>query len=214
MSHHASRLVVVLTALAILAFTGTATAQSPKVEVKSGSTTLSLDPGTATALTDAGIAVKPIGDAKAGSDGIAFPVVGGWLTTDPVGGRIHHLGGLRLRSDDATVRLRNFVVRLDEDPDLTATVGDSRVSILDLDLSQAQVSLEDRRLKASGVIATLSADGAAALNAAFGLQLSAGLPIGTANVDARLAKPDRDEDDDEDDDRDDDDRDDDHEDDD
>jgi hypothetical protein len=211
MSHHASRLVVVLTALAILAFTGTATAQSPKVEVKSGSTTLSLDPGTATALTDAGIAVKPIGDAKAGSDGIAFPVVGGWLTTDPVGGRIHHLGGLRLRSDDATVRLRNFVVRLDEDPDLTATVGDSRVSILDLDLSQAQVSLEDRRLKASGVIATLSADGAAALNAAFGLQLSAGLPIGTANVDARLAKPDRDEDDDEDDDRDDDDRDDDDE---
>jgi hypothetical protein len=211
MSHHASRLVVVLTALALLAFTGTATAQSPKVEIKSGSTTLSLDPATATALTDAGIAVKPIGDAKAGSDGIAFPVVGGWLTTDPVGGRIHHLGGLRLRSDDATVRLRNFVVRLDEDPDLTAKVGDSRVSILDLDLSQAQVSLEDRRLKASGVIATLSADGAAALNAAFGLQLSAGLPIGTANVDARLANPDRDEDDDEDDDRDDDDRDDDHE---
>jgi hypothetical protein len=77
MSHHASRLVVVLTALALLAFTGTATAQSPKVEIKSGSTTLSLDPGTATALTDAGIAVKPIGDAKAGSDGIAFPVVGG-----------------------------------------------------------------------------------------------------------------------------------------
>ncbi len=109
------------------------------------------------------------------------------------------------------MRLRNFVVRLDEDPDLTAKVGDSRVSILDLDLSQAQVSLEDRRLKASGVIATLSADGAAALNAAFGLQLSAGLPIGTANVDARLASPDRDEDDDEDDDRDDDDRDDDHE---
>jgi hypothetical protein len=36
------------------------------------------------------------------------------------------------------------------------------------------------------VIATLSADGAAALNAAFGLQLPAGLPIGTANVDAEL----------------------------
>ena len=188
MSHHASRLVVVLTALALLAFAGTAAAQSPKVEVEDGATTLALDPGTAAALTDAGIAVKPIGDAKATDDGIAFPVVGGWLTTDPVGGRIHHLGGLRLRSDDTTVRLRNFVVRLDEDPDLLAKVGnaDERVSIADLDLSQAQVSLDGSRLQASGVIATLSADGAAALNAAFGLQLPAGLPIGTANVDAEL----------------------------
>jgi hypothetical protein len=188
MSHHASRLVVVLTALALLAFAGTAAAQSPKVEVEDGATTLALDPGTAAALTDAGIAVKPIGDAKATDAGIAFPVVGGWLTTDPVGGRIHHLGGLRLRSDDTTVRLRNFVVRLDEDPDLLAKVGnaDERVSIADLDLSQAQVSLDGSRLQASGVIATLSADGAAALNAAFGLQLPAGLPIGTANVDAEL----------------------------
>jgi hypothetical protein len=188
MSHHASRLVVVLTALALLAFAGTAAAQSPKVEVQGGATTLALDPGTAAALTDAGIAVKPIGDAKSTDDGIAFPVVGGWLTADPVGGRIHHLGGLRLRSDDTTVRLRNFVVRLDEDPDLLAKVGngDERVSIADLDLSQAQVSLGGSRLQASGVTATLSADGAAALNAAFGLQLPAGLPIGTANVDADL----------------------------
>ncbi len=188
MFHHASRLVVVLTALALLAFASTAAAQSPRVEVEDGATTLALDPGTAAALTDAGIAVKPIGDAKATDDGIAFPVVGGWLAADPVGGRIHHLGGLRLRSDDTTVRLRNFVVRLDEDPDLLAKVGnaDERVSIADLDLSQAQVSLDGSRLQASGVIATLSADGAAALNAAFGLQLPAGLPLGTANVDAEL----------------------------
>jgi hypothetical protein len=69
-----------------------------------------------------------------------------------------------------------------------AKVGnaDERVSIADLDLSQAQVSLGGSRLQASGVTATLSADGAAALNAAFGLQLPAGLPIGTANVDADL----------------------------
>jgi hypothetical protein len=185
MSHRAPRLVVLLTALAAMAFAGTATAASSKVEVESGKTTLALDPGTAAALTDAGIAVKPIGDAEAGSDGIAFPVVGGWLSPDPVGGRIHHLGGLRLRSDDATVRLRNFVVRLDEDPDLLAYAGGpDRVSIADLDLSQAQVSLGADRLQASGVVVKLSADGAAALNAAFGLGLSAGLPLGTASVDA------------------------------
>ena len=188
MSHHASRLVVVLTALALLAFAGTASAQSPKVEVEDGATTLALDLGTAAALTDAGIAVKPIGDAKATDDGIAFPVVGGWLTADPVGGRIHHLGGLRLRKGDTTVRLRNFVIRLDEDSDLLAYIGygGERASIADLDLSQAQVSPSGDRLQASGVVVKLSAGGAAALNAAFGLQLPAGLLLGTATVDAGL----------------------------
>ena len=149
MLHRKSRLVAVLTARGLAA--GTATAASPKVEVEDGKTTLALDAGTAAALTAAGIAVKPIGDAEAGSDGISFPVVGGWLTADPVGGRIHHLGGLRLRGADATVRLRNFVIRLDEDPDLLAYAGGpERVSIADLDLSQAQVSLTGNRLQASG----------------------------------------------------------------
>jgi hypothetical protein len=185
MSHRASWLAATVTALAALAFASPATAASTKVEVESGKTTLALDPGTAAALTGAGIAVKPIGDAEAGTDGISFPVVGGWLSPDPVGGRIHHLGGLRLRNADATVRLRNFVIRLDEDPDLLAYAGGpDRVSIADLDLSQAQVSLGADRLQASGVIVKLSTDGAAALNAAFGLGLSAGLPLGTASVDA------------------------------
>jgi hypothetical protein len=177
---------VALTAVAALAFAGTASAASTKVEVESGKTTLALDAGTAAALTAAGIAVKPIGDAEAGADGISFPVVGGWLSPDPVGGRIHHLGGLRLRSGDTTVRLRNFVIRLDEDPDLLAYVGygGERVSIADVDLSAAQVSLGADRLQASGAVVKLNADGAAALNAAFGLSLPAGLPIGTASVDA------------------------------
>jgi hypothetical protein len=184
MSHRASWLVATLTALAALAFASPATAASTKVEVESGKTTLALDPGTAAALTGAGIAVKPIGDAEAGTDGISFPVVGGWLSPDPVGGRIHHLGGLRLRSADATVRLRNFVIRLDEGDLLAYAGGPERVPIADLDLSQAQVSLGADRLQASGVVVKLSVDGAAALNAAFGLGLSAGLPLGTASVDA------------------------------
>lgn len=205
MSRYASKLLLVLTALAVLAFAGTAAADGwkakGKVKVKGGATTLALDPDTAAALTDAGITVAPIGPAEAGPDGIAFPITGGRLSTDPVGGRIRHSGGLALSSSTTEVRLHKFVIRLDEAPDLTARVGGSRVSILDLDLSQAQVSLDGKRLTASGVIATLSADGAAALNAAFGLQLTAGLTIGTASVDARLShKSHEDDDDDEDDD--------------
>ena len=60
------------------------------------------------------------------------------------------------------------------------------MSILDLDLSPAQLALQRRRLTVSGFEATLSADGAAALNQAFALQLPAGLAIGTASVDLAL----------------------------
>lgn len=161
--------------------------------VRGGATTLALDPGTAAALTSAGISVGPIRPASAGADGIAFPITGGRVATDPVGGRIAHSGGLLLRDADTAVRLRKFVIRLDDAPDLTAKVGGSRVSILDLDLSQAQLGLQRRRLTVSGVRATLSADGAAALNAAFGTQLPAGLAIGTASVDARLGGGDDDD---------------------
>jgi hypothetical protein len=170
-----------------------AVAEASGAKLRGGATTLALDPGTAAALTSAGISVSPIGPAGAGQEGIAFPITGGRVATDPVGGRIAHSGGLRLRDAD-TVRLRKLVLRLDAAPDLTARVGGRRVSILDLDLSQVQLALERRRLTVSGVRATLSADGAAALNQAFGTQLPAGLTIGTATVDARLGGGDGDDD--------------------
>ena len=124
-----------LASLAILVLAGPAVADGSKsggkAKLKGGATTLALDPGTAAALADAGISVEPIGPARATGDGIAFPITGGRLSADPLGGRIRHSGGLRLASDDAVVRLRRFVIQLDEAPDLTARVGGSRVSILD-----------------------------------------------------------------------------------
>ena len=198
-----SSLLALFVSLALASFAGGAAADGSKTgkkaKVVGGATTLALDPGTAAALTDAGIAVAPIGPARATPDGITFPITGGRLSADPLGGRIRHAGGLRLASDDAVVRLRRFVIELDESPNLTARVGGSRVSILDLDLSQARLSVTGRKVMASGVIATLSADGAAALNQAFGLQLEEGLIIGTADVKAKLGKAwadhDRDDDD-------------------
>lgn len=151
-----------------------------------GATTLALNPDTAAALKAAGIEVTPLRPARAGSDGIAFPVVGTWLKADPLSGQIAHSGGLKLKSASATVKLKNFVINLDDAPDLTAKVGGARASILDLDLSAATVERKGRKLKASGVKANLSATGAAALNQAFGTDLPAGLPIGTATVEAKV----------------------------
>lgn len=183
---HRTRLAVPLLCLALAGAAPALAEAASGTKLRGGATTLALDPGTAAALSSAGISVGPIRPASAGKSGIAFPITRGRVATDPVGGRIAHSGGLLLRDADTAVRLRKFVIRLDAAPDLTAKVGGQRVSILDLDLSQAQLALQRRRLGVSGVKATLSAAGAAALNQAFGLQLPAGLAIGTATVDARL----------------------------
>ena len=180
---HRTRLLALLLCLTIVGAAPAVAQASGKHRHKSRSaTTLALDPGTAAALTAAGISVSPLRPASAGPDGIAFPITWARVSTDPGGGWIAHSGGLKLRDADTKLRLRDFVIRLDSDPDLTARVGGQRVSILDLDLSQAQIAVQRRRLTVTGVKATLSADGAAALNQAFGLQLPAGLAIGTATV--------------------------------
>jgi len=191
---HRTRLLALLLSLTVAGAAPALAEASSGKRHGGGATTLALDPGTAAALSSAGIGVAPIRPAKARTAGIAFPITRARVSTDPVGGRIKHSGGLLFRDADTRVALRNFVIRLDDAPDLTAKVGGQRVSILDLDLSQAQLATTRRRLTVSGVKATLSAAGAAALNQAFGLQLPAGLTDGTATVELELRGHDSDSD--------------------
>jgi hypothetical protein len=65
-------------------------------------------------------------------------------------------------------------------------VGGPRISLLDLDLGEADIDRDGRRLRVSNVAATLSDEGAAALNGAFGTSFEEGLPIGTATVATKL----------------------------
>ncbi len=71
-------------------------------------------------------------------------------------GQIKHVGGISLTRGDTRVELRNFIINVDSAPDLTARVGSSRVSILDLDLSDAEITKTGRKLKIAGVKATLT----------------------------------------------------------
>jgi len=160
---------------------------SPKsVQIESqGDTTLALDAGAAAALTSLGITPSPIGPATAESDGIAFPIRGGRLETAHLSGDITHSGGLRLAQNGTPVDLTEFTINLDADPDLTADVGGTRVSILSLDLSDAVIEIDGLSVKVSGVKASLTAAAASALNGAFGTSaFTEGLLLGTATVDA------------------------------
>jgi hypothetical protein len=151
-----------------------------------GSTDLTLDPGTAQALSDLGVAVAPVGPASVTPQGaVAFPITGGKVEASSFAGTIRHSGGISLSAGDVQVDLTRFRINVDEDPDLTALVGGQRVSILSLDLSGLKAKVKGKKITLSGVSASLTADAAAALNGAFGVSaFTEGLTLGTAQVNA------------------------------
>ena len=182
--------VLVLALLAALAVAPAAQAKRKPIKLApKGATTLALSDGAAGALQSLGISVAPLKPARAGDDGIAFPITAGKLDPKTYAGRIKHVGGLVFSRGGTRVKLRNFWINVDSAPDLSARVGSSRVSILDLDLSGAKITRSGRRLEIAGVRATLTDAAASALNSAFGTDaFTEGLELGTATVSGRAAK--------------------------
>jgi hypothetical protein len=141
----------------------------------SGKTWLKIDKGTAAALTDAGLKVEATGAAvepTAKRPAFAFPIVGGKVTKDPLGGRI--------------VVVKRFVIDLDRGV-LTAKVAGTgqRIALLRLGAPEgAKVGAE--RIVLRGVDAKLTAQAAKALNGALETDLfKGGLLIGEATVIAK-----------------------------
>ena len=183
------RLLVAAFAILAVAVPVAAAKKSKPIKVSRGATTLALDAGAAAALQSLDIAVAPLKPAKAGDDGIAFPVTNGKLDATSYAGKVKHTGGLRFSRGDTVVDLRNFTIRIDDAPDLTALVGDSRASIADLDLSDADITATKKRLTVAGVVVELSSTGATALNQAFGTTaFTDELVLGEATLDTRIKK--------------------------
>ena len=149
-------------------------------------TELALDSGTAEVLTENEVEVAPVDPASAGDDGIAFPITGGEVDSETLGGTIDHSGGLEFSAGKTSVALTDFVVDT-EAGTLTATTPDgAELVTLDLDLAGLErTDEEDGTIVASGITATLSDDAAAALNEAFSVKLfEGGLAIGDVTVTA------------------------------
>ena len=157
-----------------------------QVQLAGGATTLALDSGAASALQSLDITAAPVDPASAGSAGLEFPITGGKLDAETFAGSITHSGGISLSKGSTVVELTSFTINVGADPDLTALVGGQRVSILNLDLSQLDASVQGRRITLAGVRATLTAAAASALNQAFSTHaFNEGLLLGTATVAAR-----------------------------
>jgi hypothetical protein len=191
-----------IAALLVLALSATAAQSAERHNgnalALSGKTWLQIDKDTAAALSDAGVKVEATGAAQgptAKRPYFAFPIVGGKVDKDPLGGRIVHSGGLSFSADSESVVVKRFVIDLDRAV-LTAKVAGTgqRIALLKLGAPEgAKVGAE--RIVLRGVDAKLTAKAAKALNEALETDLfEGGLLIGEATVIAKYGDVDKGED--------------------
>lgn len=158
------------------------------VPVEDGETNLHLDPATAGALTDLGVSVVPVGPATAKGLRVTFPIDGGEIDPQTAAGTVDHEGGLAFRAGGTTVRLTDFTVQTNvKRPYLRADIGEGSVKLLNLDLSDAVVLRRGPGRIGTWAVrvrASLTRPAADALNAAFGSDLPAGLPVGRVDLKA------------------------------
>ena len=156
----------------------------------SGETRLKIDKGTAAALSDAGVKVEATGAAEgptAKRPYFAFPIVGGKVDKDPLGGKIVHSGGLSFSADSEKVVAKRFVIELDRGV-LTAKVAGTgqRIALLRLGAPEG-VKVGSERIVLKDVDAKLTSQAAKALNEALDTDLfKGGLLIGEATVNAKI----------------------------
>jgi hypothetical protein len=194
---------LVATVIAVIALTGAVTVAASAhdgpgdeeaVAIDGGATLLTVDPGTLEALSGAGFTVEPIepaqvSQAASGEVTFAFPIAWGSLAASDLSGKIKHRGGLSITKGETTVGVKNFVIDTSNGV-LTAKVVGSRdrIPLLNLDLTNLQAFVLDDSAVLRGVGATLTAEAATALNAAFETDLfEEGVTVGTADVFAILA---------------------------
>ena len=186
------RLISILSALVALSLVlvacgdddGETTATGP-LTLDGEETVLALDSKTAKVLAKSKLAVSPVDPSSVGGEGIGFPIVGGEIDAESLAGTIDHAGGIKFSSGGARVKLTDFVVDT-EVGTLTASTPDGPdLLMLDLDLSGLERTDEGGEIVLSGITASLSEDGAAALNRALDVELfEGGLAIGEITMTA------------------------------
>ena len=168
----------------------------PTVIFVDGTTSVTLDEGLTTGLETLGVTVGASAPGTIDDANVAvFPIVAGAIDLATSVGDISHSGGLSFTSADGAtvVDLLNFVIDNSSGNTaiaLTGLVGvnDSlagRAPLFNMDFSNVIAVSSDTELTVNGVALTLTAEAAAALNAAFAVEsFTEGFVIGTADVSA------------------------------
>lgn len=158
------------------------------------STSVTLDPSTATVLKTLGVTVAPSGSATfdPATATVSFRITGGFVAVHSdrnykpgyiAGVLIHQESGLTLSKGTKSLNLSDFVVD-PADSTLTGTVGGKvGVPLLSLNGAPVKVSPVNGSVHLDGTIATLTGTAATALNATFATTaFKAGLKLGVVHI--------------------------------
>jgi hypothetical protein len=148
--------------------------------VGSGETQLSLARGFDKALSQEGVAIKPLGASKLRGLKLTLPVTSGAFDPDADSGTLAHSGGLKLVSGARSVALRNLELDASSKR-LTATIAGKRVQLAGLGGTKLQLEGFEFRLKAKRLPLTQAA--ATVLNRALAQPnlLRGGRSLGSIN---------------------------------
>jgi hypothetical protein len=195
--HLVRRLAVVATVGVVAVGVAAAPAAAATTPVDGGRTTVTTAPGIAKTLLKNGIVPIVTRPGKAGLrlDGglrvtARFPVTGGAVSLEPLGGTVEHRGGIKfvnLRNGKA-LEVGNFTIDLNTGQ-LTGAVNRSatRVPVFDLDLSGASIEVRGNTVVVSNVGLDLTAAAAGALNDSLRTRVFAGgLRFGSAGSTIRI----------------------------
>jgi hypothetical protein len=200
MKLRSTRMVVAVVALLgfLIAFGGSGIAAKPGKsglkagvnKVKGGTTTLTIDPGYATAVIAAGITPAAVAPATAPVAGTyVFPITGGRLvfhktkkagskskSKKQISGFVTHSGGISLTKDTTSTTLS----------DLRANLSANRTGRVDAKLGADTLKLAklsnvtiDAQNKTVSAKVTLTGQAVAAINSAFGTAFPSGIVLGT-----------------------------------
>ena len=162
-------------------------------------TNVTLDSGTAKALETLGVAVAPTGSATfdSATSTVSFPITGGFVAIHSdlgykpgyIAGTVNHeASGLRFSKGDKSIEVTDFVVDPGNSLLTASSGGKSGIPLLSLDGKAVKVSTEGSDVVLQGTVAKLTAPGAAALNATFGVSdFKAGMPLGVVRLVAAAA---------------------------
>lgn len=147
-------------------------------------TVLTLNAGVVAVLEQNKVKVAPVEPAGPDDAGVQFPITGGSVNSETLAGTIEHSGGLIFTVGRDTLEVTDFVADT-ESGQLIATAGAAELPILALDLTRVKKSTEGGAIVASGITASLTGYGAAAMNAILGVKIfKEGLALGELTVTA------------------------------
>ena len=143
-----------------------------KLKVAATPGDLTLDGGDAnlaldSAFTSGGISASAIEPATQGAGKLGFPITSGKVSPEGGSGNVRLDGGLRLSQGGTDLDLTKLRIDLGKG-EISAVVAGNRITFASFDASKAKVEVKGKNVTITGIKAELTADGATAINEAFG----------------------------------------------